>query len=120
MTHFHNYLKWLPEGFFILSVLCYWYLTGSLLNPVAIIALLLLIVLILIRNRTYASIFMGSTLAMILSLATMYLFMALISEYNEFVAPTKEAIHMLVTGSVYLGLNLLMAIFMLAKYIRLH
>lgn len=105
------YLKLIPEAYFILSVLYYWVMTGILLNPFAMALLLGIAILLIFRNKA-----LGLLLSLLSILINLFLFAALMSEYREFHEPTPASRDLILYGSVYLGLNLLMSLIMLVKY----
>jgi hypothetical protein len=105
------YLKLIPEAYFILSVLYYWVMTGTLLNPFAMALLLGIAILLIFRNKA-----LGLLLSLLSILINLFLFAALMSEYREFHEPTPASRDLILYGSVYLGLNLLMSLIMLVKY----
>ena len=45
--------KWYPELFLIISVIVYWALTATLVNPVAISLLVLLVAQLRFKNKTF-------------------------------------------------------------------
>lgn len=105
------YLKLIPETYFTLSVLYYWVMTGTLLNPFALALLLGIAILLIFRNKA-----LGLLLSILSILVNLFLFAALMSEYREFHEPTPASRDLILYGSVYLGLNLLMSLIMLVKY----
>lgn len=105
------YLKLIPEAYFILSVLYYWVMTGTLLNPFAMALLLGIAILLIFRNKA-----LGLLLSLLSILINLFLFAALMSEYREFHEPTPASRDLILYGSIYLGLNLLMSLIMLVKY----
>lgn len=105
------YLKFIPEAYFGLSVLYYWMMTGTLVNPFALALLAALIVLLIFRNKA-----LGLLLSLLSILINLFMFAALMSEYREFHEPTQASHDLILYGSVYLGLNLLMSLVMLVKY----
>ena len=105
------YLKFIPESYFILSVLYYWMMAGSLFNPFAMALLLGIALLLIFRNKA-----LGLLLAILLILINLFLFAALMAEYREFHEPSPASRDLILYGSIYLGLNLLMALILLAKY----
>ncbi len=100
----------MPEVYFILSTIYYWVLTGTTINPVAIAFLALLIIQMTIRNKIS-----GIIIATIFILINIYMFFALLSEFYEFPIINTDGKRLLIVGSIFLGLNLLMAVFMLIK-----
>jgi len=113
MKNFKHILTWMPEVYFILSTIYYWVLTGTTINPVAIAFLALLIIQITIRNKIS-----GIIIATIFILLNIYMFFALLSEFYEFPIINTDRKRLLIVGSIFLGLNLLMAVFMLIKYLK--
>ncbi len=103
----------LPELYFIVSVLYYWSLTALLVNPVAIILLLLLVFQITTRKQV-----LGIVIAAILILISSYLVLALLSELSEFSEFNNDARNLVVFGFLYLGLNITFGGIMLYKYIN--
>lgn len=106
-----SYLKLIPEAYFILSVIYYWIMTGTLVNPFAIALLLGIAILLVFRNKA-----LGLLLSILSILVNLFLFAALMSEYREFHEPTPASRDLILYGSIYLGLNLLMSLIMLVKY----
>jgi hypothetical protein len=106
-----SYLKFIPETYFTLSVLYYWVMTGTLVNPFAIALLAAIVLLLIFKNKT-----LGLLLSILSILVNLFLFAALMSEYREFHEPTPASRDLILYGSIYLGLNLLISIIMLAKY----
>lgn len=105
------YLKIIPETYLTLSVLYYWGTTGTLFNPFAMALLAAIAVLLIFKNKV-----LGLLLAILSILINLFLFAALMSEYREFHEPTPASRDLILYGSVYLGLNLLISVIMLAKY----
>jgi len=106
-----KYLKFIPESYAIVSVMYYWLDTGRYFNPFALALLVALAVLLFFRNRTF-----GVLVSLLFILVNLFLFTALMSEYRHFHEPSPAAADILLYGSVYLALNLLMALVMLVKY----
>jgi len=104
--------KWMPESYLIVSVIYYWIMTGSLFNMVAIILLLVLMALIYFKNKA-----LGASIAVLLLLLYLYMVLALISEFNEFPSFNKRAQQLLLFGSLYLGLNIILSVMMLIKWL---
>jgi hypothetical protein len=114
MNKIKDLKKWIPETYLIASVIYYWIMTGTLLNPFAIVLLTFLIMLIVLKNRTF-----GMVLSILFLVLNLYMVLALISELNEFPAFNKDAQILLLVGSIYLGVNILLSVFMLLKWERL-
>jgi hypothetical protein len=115
MKNFKHILTWTPEVYFILSIIYYWVLTGTIINQVAISFLALLILQITIRNKIS-----GIIIATIFILLNIYMYFTLLSEFYEFPIIDTDAKRLLIVGSIYLGLNLVMAVLMLIKYIKIN
>ena len=111
-------IKWLkshiPELFLIASVIYYWVLTTNLLNPYAIGLLAILIYQIISKKSTLGIIISGIVICL-----TFFMVLALISELSEFDAATENFNNLLIFGSLYLGLTLIMAGLMFFKYLKL-
>ena len=101
----------LPEFVLMLSVLFYWYSTALLLNPVAILLMAVLILQLIFKNQVVGIIIPSS-----IALATAFLFLALISEFNEFESFTNDAALLLFVGLAFLGITALASFGMFYKY----
>lgn len=104
----------IPELFLIASVIYYWVLTSNLLNPYAIGLLAILIYQLIIKKSTLGIIISGIVICL-----TLFMVLALVSELSEFDAATENFKNLLIFGSLYLGLTLIMAVFMFFKYLKL-
>ena len=111
-------IKWLkfhiPELFLIASVIYYWVLTSNLLNPYAIGLLAILIYQLISKKSSLGIIISGIVICL-----TLFMVLALISELSEFATATENFNNLLIFGSLYLGLTLIMAGFMFFKYLKL-
>lgn len=103
----------LPEYLLILSVLFYWFSTSNLFNPVAISILLFLIIQIVFKNRI-----IGISIGVILIIASLYLLLALLSEFHEFPEYNKEAFTFLMIGFIYFFSTIIVSMIMLYKSVR--
>ena len=103
-----------PELFLIASVIYYWILTSNLLNPFAIGLLAILIYQIVSKKAT-----LGLVISTVVIVLNLFMVLALISELSEFEVINQNYKNLIMFGSLYLGLNLIMAGFMFFKYIRL-
>jgi hypothetical protein len=103
--------QWIPEIYLILSVIYYWVMTGTFFNPIAITLLLVLTILIIRKAPTF-----GVIISILFLFLNLYMVLALVSELNEFHAFTNKARNMLLFGSAYLGLNIVLSIIMLRKW----
>ena len=104
----------IPELFLIASVLYYWTLTSNLFNPYAIGLLAILIYQLISKKSTLGIIISGIVIGL-----TLFMMMALLSELSEFDSATENFNTLLIFGSLYLGLTLIMAGLMLYKYLKL-
>ncbi len=104
-----------PELFLIASVIYYWILTSNLLNPFAIGLLAILIYQIVSKKAT-----LGLVISAVVMLLTLFMVLALISELSDFDDAASENFNnLLIFGSLYLGLTLIMAGLMFFKYLKL-
>lgn len=107
-------LKSIPELYMLFGVLFYWVSTGTLLNPFAIV------LLIVIGWQLYAQKSVsGIIIATIFLLLNLYMVLALISELSEFTSATSNFYQLLIVGTLFLGSNILAGTFMLVKYIKI-
>jgi maltodextrin utilization protein YvdJ len=104
----------LPESLLIGSVLFYWISTANLLNPVAIVLILVLGLQMIFKNRV-----VGLAIPIVLILASLFMVLALISELNEFPNFNADAQKMLLVGSAWLTATLFVSGLMLFKYATL-
>lgn len=111
MKTLKSYLKYIPEYYFILSAIYYWIMTSTLINPFALLLLAALAALLIFKNKG-----LGVLLSILFILINLYMFLALLSEYRKFHEPTQAAHDLILYGSIYLGLNLLMSTVLLMKY----
>ena len=106
--------KSIPELYMLLGILFYWVSTGTLLNPFAIV------LLILIGWQLYAQkATTGIAIATIFLLLNLYMVLALISELSEFTTATSNFYELLIVGTLFLGANILASIFMFMKYLKI-
>ena len=104
----------IPELFLMASVLYYWVLTPNLLNPIAMGLLALLIYQIIKKNAI-----LGLVISAVVMLLTLFMVLALVSELSEFEVANQNYNNLIIFGSLYLGLNLILAGFMFYKYLKL-
>lgn len=105
--------NWLPEFYFVASVLFYWFFTSTLVNPVAICLILLLGALFKWEN-----LILGSCLAFTMFCLSLFMILALVSELSEFPSFNTDAMTMLLGGGLWLALNIALSITMMAKWGR--
>lgn len=111
---FSKYKPIIPELFLMISVIYYWILTANLINPIAIILLGVLIYQTISKKAIS-----GLLISSIFIFLNLFLVMALISELSEFDSITQNYNNLLIFGSIYLGLNLLVGSVMFYKYLKL-
>ena len=104
---------WLGEIYLIASVLFYWVISGTILNPVGIGLLLILLILIIGENPVFAWV-----ISMLFLLLNLYLVLAMVDELNEFTEFNRRAMELLAGGCIYLGLNIVVSLWMLVKWGR--
>ncbi len=109
-----NIKKSFTEYYLIGSVLFYWFFTASIFNPVAI-GLLIILGLQLVYQKKG----MGFTIGSIFLLLNLFMVLALLSELREFTEFSSSFYELLIVGSLYLGLNILVSLGMIVKYARL-
>lgn len=105
--------SFLPELFLIASVFYYWTLTSNLFNPYAILLLGILIYQLISKKAT-----LGLIISALVIGLTLFMILALISELSEFDAANENFNALLIFGSLYLGLTLIMAGLMFIKYLK--
>lgn len=101
----------IPELFLIAGVCYYWSLTALTLNWLAILLLGALLFLIFTKNKI-----VGITFGALIILVNVYLIFALLSEFHEFPEFNKKAQELLLFGSLFIGLNIFFAGWLIMKY----
>lgn len=102
-----------PELYMIAGVFFYWFSTANLLNPIAIV------LLIILGWQVYTQKFWsGILIASVFMMLNLYMVLALVSELSEFTSATSSFYQLLIVGSLFLGGNLLAGFFMILKYIK--
>ena len=101
-----------PEILFILSVLFYWFSTSNILNPFAIVLLIIGIIMISKKFKPLAVI-MGFFYLMI----NAYMILALLSEFNEFPVVNSDALLLIGVGSAFIAFNFYLGIRLIMKNI---
>ena len=104
----------IPELFLVVSVIYYWILTSNPLNPFAIGLLGILVYQIVSKKAT-----LGLLISILFITLTLFMVLALISELSEFDVVNQNFKNLIVFGSLYLGLNLIVGSMMFLKYIKL-
>ena len=79
MKKLKKFLLELPEYLLIAAVIFYWGSAGMVINPIAIGLIILLILQIIFKNRI-----VGILIPSLLIMTSIYMLMALMSEFNEF------------------------------------
>jgi len=108
-----KYKTYFPELYLIASVLFYWFFTGTALNFVAIGLLVILGAQLLFQIKIS-----GIIIASIFLMLNLFMTLALLSELSEFTEFTNSFYELLIVGSVYLGMNLVVSTLMMIKYIK--
>ena len=103
--------KWIPEAFFALLLI-------GTFHPITIGLAVVLGVLFLIRKQPLPAVILGSILSVLFVMGSLYMTLALLSEYYEFETASWEAIRMFVVGMLILGTSFVMGIVMLIKYLN--
>ena len=106
-------LKVLPELYLILAVIYYWILTSSVLNPVALVLLLVWAYQIYTKKQI-----LGIIIASIFIFSNGYMVLALLSELSEFSEFNNQAQQLTIVGFLYLGFNIIVGSIMLIQYIN--
>jgi len=102
----------LPETFLMAGVIYYWFSVASVFNPIAIILFLLLGFTLFFKNATLA-VFTSA----ILGLLSLYMILAVISEFREFETGDTEGIKLLTTGLLLFLATFIMSIIMGVKHL---
>lgn len=107
-------LKTLPEFYYIglgaFSTMENYFANGQV-NYTALLITWLMFLQVFYKNKI-----LGLIYGNVCALFSVYMLLALVSEYNEFNSGTIEAVRMLIYGSVLFVSGLIMAIFMIYNY----
>lgn len=103
----------LPEFLLIALTVFYWLSSGTFLNPVAIGLIVLLIIQFFLRND-----FLGVVIPILLVMASIYLMLALFSEFGEFQVKDADARRLLIVGIPFLLATIASSVLMIRKYIK--
>lgn len=99
-------LNTLPELYILISIVFYW-ISSTVLNPLAIILLGLALYLIYSKNK-----YLGLGLGIVIMFLSLFLSLAILSDIvNE-----KSTSKMITIGFTYIILNLFFSVWMLTKY----
>lgn len=102
----------LPEYLLIAAVIFYWTSSGMVINPIAIGLIIVLILQIIFKNRI-----VGVLIPSLLIMTSLYMLMALMSEFNEFPTFNSDAKKLLFVGLSYFISTMTVSGIMIYKYI---
>jgi hypothetical protein len=102
--------KWYPELLLIVSVIIYWALTGTLVNPVAISLFALLVAQLRFKNKIF-----GIVLSVIFMLLCMYMMLAIFSDIVHLDTFFPNGLLMIAFGVLYFGSTAFFALALLKK-----
>jgi hypothetical protein len=102
--------KWYPELFLIVSVIIYWALTGTLVNPVAISLFALLVAQLRFKNKIF-----GIVLSVIFMLLCIYMMLAIFSDIVHLDTFFPNGLLMIAFGVLYFGSTAFFALALLKK-----
>ncbi|MFT5255023.1 MAG: hypothetical protein ACI9RL_000361 [Candidatus Paceibacteria bacterium] len=102
--------KWYPELFLIVSVIIYWGLSATLVNPVAILLLALLVTQLRFKNKIF-----GIVLSLVFMVLCMYMMLAIFSDIIDLDAFYSRGLLMIVFGVFYFGTTAYFAFTLLRK-----
>ena len=103
-------LNVLAQAFLIIGVVFYWKESATLLNPVAIALILLLVAELLSKNLIVT--FLTST---VIGLLSLYMILAVVSEYRDFPIGDKEGVRLLYIGISLFVSSLVLSVLMTAR-----
>jgi hypothetical protein len=92
----------IANAYIILYIAYYWLETPALLNPVAILLVIVFGLHFFVAKRIAKFIFPTIFIAL-----NLFMYLALFSEFSEFINVNKDAMILLIVGGLYLGLNIL-------------
>jgi len=103
----------LPEYILLIAVIVFWISTKTILNPFAIGLVLIITFQIIYKNKI-----IGIVIPSILILISLYMLLALLSEFNEFPTFSYEAKKLLFVGlSIFVG-TILIALLMVYNTVK--
>lgn len=105
--------QWIPELYLVTSTIFYWIFAGTLLNPFALALVAGLAITIFWKN-----IISGMVTASCILILSLYMVLALLSEFYQFSVTDFDAKLLLSLGAVWLGLNLVFSIVMILKWTK--
>ena len=106
-------LSLIPEIYLVLATFYYWSLTSNLFNPIAIVLLIILGYLIL-KQHTVLGLVTSATVLIL----NLFLILALLSELSDVTSASVNANELVLYGSLFIGLNILLSSFMLIKFLK--
>lgn len=109
-------LYYIPE-ILILLVSVYWFLDGllgsSYINYLMLGIIAFISGLIILKNK-----FMALFMSIIIGLGSLYMILAVVSEYSEFPAGSAEGLKLLLTGTSIFVTTIIMSIILPIKYFK--
>ena len=112
MKRVKTFILQLPEYLLIAAVLFYWFSTGLAVNYIAIGLIIVLILQIIFKNRI-----VGIIIPSILVMISLYMLLALMSEFKEFLTFSSDAKELLFVGLSYFISTIIISGFMIYKYV---
>jgi hypothetical protein len=110
MNNIKIFILQLPE-YLLIAVFFYWFSTALEVNYIAIGLIIILIFQIILKNRI-----LGIIIPSVLILASLYMLLALISEFNEFLTFNSDAKELLLVGLSYFISSIIVSGIMIYKY----
>ena len=111
MKRVKTFILQLPEYLLITAVLFYWFSTGLAVNYIAIGLIIVLILQIIFKNRI-----VGIIIPIILVMICLYMLLALMSEFKEFLTFSSDAKELLFVGLSYFISTIIISGVMIYKY----
>ena len=113
MNKLKNLLLNFPEVLLIAVTIFYWISSGTIVNPIAFGLIAVLIVQFFVRND-----FLGVAIPILFVLASIFLLMALFSEFSELTVKNAESSRLLLVGVSYVLIVVTASGLMIRKYTR--
>jgi len=111
MKRVKTFILQLPEYLLIAAVLFYWFSAGLAVNYIAIGLIIVLILQIIFKNRI-----VGIIIPSILVMICLYMLLALMSEFKEFLTFSSDAKELLFVGLSYFISTIIVSGIMIYKY----
>ena len=109
-------IQYIPEVFIVL-VAIYWFLDGLLatsnINYLMLAVILFMSLLVILKNKT-----MALFASLLISLGSIYMIFAVLSEYSEFPRGDANGLKLLLTGAIIFLSTLLISILLPIKYFK--